>query len=95
MTAGYVRTWSLPPAEMGHTPSRRRRPLLPRPFVEKIIAGGVAILSLALKLHATGARYHLTGCWRSKKAAPGLYDHTATVSAPSRRSTAVNGRPEG
>ena len=95
MTAGYVRTWSLPPAEMGHTPSRRRRPLLPRAFVEKIIAGGVTIVWLALKLHATGARYHLAGCWRSKKAAPGLYDHTATVSVPSRHSTAVNGRPEG
>ena len=95
MTACYVRTWSLPSAEMGHTPSRRRRPVLPRPFVEKIIAGVVAILSLALKLHATGARYHLTGCWRSKKAAPGLYDHTVTASAPSRRSTAVNGCPEG
>ena len=95
MTACYVRTWSLPFAEMGHTLSHRRRPLLPRPFVEKIIAGGVTILSPALKLHATGARYHLTRCWRSKKAVPGLYDHTATASAPSRRSTAVNGRPEG
>ena len=41
MTACYVRTWSLPPAEMGYTPSRRRRPLLPRAFVEKTIAGGL------------------------------------------------------
>ena len=49
MTAWYVRKWSLPFAEMGHTPSRRRRPLLARPFVEKIIAGGVTILSPALK----------------------------------------------
>ena len=95
MTACYVRTWSLPFAEMGHTLSHRRRPLLSRPFVEKIIAGGVTIVSLALKLHATDARYHPAGCWRSKKAAPGLYDHTATVSVPSRHSTAVNGRPEG
>ena len=40
MTACYVRTWSLPPAEMGHTPSRRRRPLLPRAFVEGLATEG-------------------------------------------------------